>query len=579
MKFISIFFGMGLCAALAASLPLALRALPPPRDLNAELHSDKSYRIIDNPSLFSPPPLQIGPPQLFGRIGARGLPQNLAPGLHLSTWFLNYGHRWEREITFASLIGPFAPEGRPVCDFALRLGAGLFDTQKAGAGIKKTLDQKLSTLFPMTLEESGISIHFPSIDKTDFRIELEDNLALVSLEIKLRDGTLLSARFPMKMGANKGMLSLSRAGQVQSQWTGPTREQARKAGADFGAGIGAGLGILAGLLLGGPTGAAIGGKIGADAGADFGGKEANRLAGERSHSEILRTIDAALGEMSLGLSALNSPMNLFPGRPKDRIQFKLASEPRIGPSGIAFSLCASLNIGEPKINGALPGSLLSAPNTIALPFNEPSGPDNAALELQAGENALNLLIYALFQSGMMRMLGNSEALLSALPKTVQSLAFEMSGFDPELPPAFMAPGDNQKALDEIPFILANVHMGNWGARRVLGHASALLSLQKQGEELALSASITSMTVNCAEPLEAGKTLLTPCLSDLLPAARDMMSERPLQIRLPLKELLKRLPQEPLMNMQVNWSEPRAELRSNPLRLRLGLTPSLGARTR
>lgn len=574
MKWPSILFGATVSAGLLAALPMALRSLPPPSDLYAEVSSDKSYRIVENPAQFSPPPLEIGPPHLFRRLAARGLPSSLSPGLHLSTWFLNYGHRWEREVSFPTLIGPFAREGTPVCDFSLRLGAGLFDTQKAGAGLQGVLNQKLSKLFPMTLEESGVSIHFPSIDKTNFQIALAPNIANVSLSIQLKDKTLLSARFPMRMRSLKGRLALERAGEAESQWTGPTREQARKAGADIGKGIGAGLGILAGLFLGGPAGAVIGGKMGADAGADYGGREANRLAGERSHAEILRAIDKALQDMSLGLSGLTKPLALFPGRPDDRIQFQLARDPRITASGIAFSLCASLNIGEPKINPNIPGSLLSAPNSIALETHSPSATDESSIELRAGENALNLIIYALFQSGMMRMLGHSQALLSALPGTLQSLAFEMNGFDPELPPAFLPQDSISSELEGIPLMLASVQLGTFGEKRVLGHGSALVALQEREGDFALSATITDMTVNCAEPSAPGRTLLSPCLSDLLPAARDLMREHPLRIQLPVKELLTRLPQGPLLGMQVNWAQPTAELQAHPPRLVLGVRPRL-----
>ncbi len=571
----SILFGLGLSAAFSAALPLALRSLPPPADLQAEIPSDKSYRIVADPAHFTAPPIQVGPPEFFRRIRAQGLPQSLAPGLHLSTWSMNYGHRWEREISFASLIGPFAPEGTPICDLALRLSPELFDTEKAGAGMKKAMDQKLSAFFPMTLSEGGISIHFPSIEKTDFRIALEPNLAVVSLSITLKDKTLLSARFPMKLVSSKAKIELVRAGPVESQWTGPTREQARKAGADLGAGVGAGLGILAGLLIGGPTGAAIGGKIGSDAGAEYGGKTANRIAGARSHSEILRTIDTALVEMSLGLSALTSPIQIFPDRPNDRLQLTLAQEPKITPQGMAFSLCASLKLGEPKINSAVAGSLLSAPNTIVSSTQSAYSKNPAGVELIAGENALNLFIYALFQSGMMRMLGNSNALLSTLPPTLQGLAFDMNGFDPELPPALMnAPLDNPTEFYGIPLILANIQMGTWGKRRVLGHGSAFLTLQERAGDFTLSASIKHLTVNCAEAISDNKTRLTPCLSDLLPAARDLLMEKPLTLHLPVRELLTRLPKESLMGMQVDWSEPKAELSNQPIRLRLSIQPRL-----
>jgi hypothetical protein len=561
MKWAATLTGSVAAIGLFAGLPLVLGSLPPPIDLEAHLPWGQSFQIVDQPGLTSASPPVIRPAPGQRGVSVSDMPPEGIPGLSLRTWQVSYGHRWDREVTLPILTGPFEREGSESCGLIARLGAGLFDTSGAGAGLEDAIHKKFSELFPRTLGEAGVQIAFPGVRETDLQITLRAGLAEIAARITLLDGTVFSARFPARLVNYDGSPSIERAGPVLSSWTGPTRDQARRAGAAAGESFGAGLGALGGFLLGGPEGASIGGGIGGEIGSELGAAEANRVAAARSQQEITSQIDRALAHLTLGLSALRKPIAPFPSRPMDSIRLRLAANPAVSPHGITLPLCASVHVGGSKVNASVSGPahvIKTAPPALSDPADE----DDAAIELAIDTNGLNQALYFAWQSGFLREIGRSSAILDAMPATVRNLAFDVTGFDPGLPPTITT-----ALLDEsgsrVPVILGDIAIGTWGPRRVTGHATALLELTSSGDDVAISSTLKDIHVNCVEAAANDGVRLSPCLSDLLPTVRETMEEKPMTRRMPGADLLGRLPREPFKGMEIDWSGLRVNVRTEP----------------
>jgi hypothetical protein len=71
--------------------------------------------------------------------------------------------------------------------------------------------------------------------------------------------------------------------------------------------------------------------------------------------------------------------------------------------------------------------------------------------------------------------------------------------------------------------------------------------------------------------------LTPCLSDLLPMAREVIEAAPLQRRIPGGALLAMLPRDPFKGLGVEWSDLHASLRDGPPRLHIQVNARTKAR--
>ena len=559
---------------LAAALPIALEALPRPIDLEMNLLSPGPHQILESTSAPEAP-AKVSPRRLAHKIKARDFPSERAVGLNLHTHRIAYGRRWEREVTLPSLIGPFIREESYSCGLAVRLNAGLFDTSAAGAGLKAALHRKLSEAFPRTIQAEGIAILFPKLRETELELKLGQGGIDIAISISLVDGTFLTARFPSRLVSRDGSPAVERVGAVNPGWTGPTRAQAVRAGARRGAEYGGGLGALAGFVLGGPVGLSLGTSIGADIGSQIGAAEANSLAEQKAKIEITAQVDAALADLTLGLGALREPLSPDPRRPRDSIRLKLEGNPSVSPAGVALPLCAAVTIAEPKINAAVPGPARVLPQA-PLALEAPADGTGASVELIADANGINQALYFAWQSGILRELGRSSLVLDALPESVRGLAFNVTGFDPGLPPTAMA-GALSPSDSGLPIVFGDVGLGVWGHRRVAGHGAAFLELHQNGDTLDFLATLRHVTVSCSEPRPGGIMRLTPCLSDLLPMAREVIEAAPLQRRIPGGALLAMLPRDPFKGLGVEWSDLHASLRDGPPRLHIQVNARTKAR--
>lgn len=555
-----------LCAAgLCAALPLTLGSLPRAIDLEINMLSPRPHQVLESASAPDLP-AKVSPRRLSHRIKSLDFPNERAAGLNLRTRRIVYGRRWEKEVTVPSLVGPFIFEGSYACGLAARLHAGLFDTKAAGAGLKAALHRKLREGFPKTVQAEGISIVFPELRETELAIKLGQGGVDVAISLVLADGTRLNAGFPARLWARDGTPVLERAGDVSPGWTGPTRAQAVRAGAQKGAEYGGGWGTLAGLVLGGAAGASIGGGIGADLGSQMGAAEANSFAEQRAKIEITAQVDAALADLSMGLGALREPLLPDPRRPRDSIRLKLGGNPVVSPSSITLPLCVAVAVGEPKMDAAVPGPALVLPQG-PLAFEAPANGAGASVELVADASVINQALYFAWQSGLFRELGRSSLVLDALPEKIRSLAFDVTGFDPGLPPTAMA-GAMSPLSSGLPIVFGDVALGVWDHRRVSGHGAAILELHQNGDTLDFLATLKRVTVSCSEARSGGITRFSPCLSDLLPAAREVIEGAPLQKQLPGGALVAMLPRGPFKGLGVEWSDLHASLRGGPPRLQI-----------
>ncbi len=191
--------GFAVALGLGFSLPLALGALPPPTDLGAELFLPQPYVILDGP--MAPQPSVVLDAPARERAVVRDWPDTAGSGLNLRTWRVDYGHRWEREVTVPFLVGPFEREDAGVCGWSIHLNAGLFDMTGAGVGLKAVIHQAISSSFPYSVrdEESGISVTFPEVSKTEVRITFKAGLAQVFVAVDLVDDTQLTADVPVRI--------------------------------------------------------------------------------------------------------------------------------------------------------------------------------------------------------------------------------------------------------------------------------------------------------------------------------------------------------------------------------------------
>ena len=245
---LGITFGLGLLA----SFPLALATLPDEPDLRVTVPSAQPYLIRDTPASLMPPlEVEPAPPPL----GLQAPETSSGTGLDLLTWHVNYSHRWEREVTLPVLTGPFVREGEEVCGYSVRLGAGLFDTRGAGAGLVALVRNRFAGIFPRQVidPDTGISIYFAGLRDLDTRITLQRGRVGISLTLHLADETSPGAgnatrfeiAFTVRIRAGDGRPVIERDGAVAPRWTGHTLEEAKRTGANLGASSGALLGALA----------------------------------------------------------------------------------------------------------------------------------------------------------------------------------------------------------------------------------------------------------------------------------------------------------------------------------------------
>jgi hypothetical protein len=543
----------------AGSLPIALSLAAPPVDLEVTV-SPKSARVVrDMPGRVLPDAI-VAPPRAARRLSRNGALEPDATGLALRTWSLTYGERWEREVSVPVLTGPFAKEGTDVCSFAMRVGAGLFNTRGAGAGIAKLVRARLDEAFPTVVREpnTGITLAFPAVRDLDLRLVPRQGTVAIKADVRLVDSTRFTASFEVRLRATNGTPIIERASRVTATWEGPTRALAIQKGADYGAQQGDAMGQRVGCIFG-DVGCQIGGALGQAIGSAVGEHVAKNAIAEGTEAAVTARLDDALGNVSLGLEHLTDAWHPLADRPNDTVSVRLAGDPIVSPNAMVLPLCARVAIAEPKRDASIEGSVFGGAPLPA--FYERPDPieDDTSIELRANADGIDQLFYLLWQSGMLRELGTSTAALDAMPRDVQALAFDVTGFDPGLPPTVDARGAVRDGA--LPLVLADVGLGTWDARRVRAHAHVWLSLEGPDGALTPSLALGDVTADCVED-DARATHITPCLSDLLPVVREQLETAP-SFDLGGGDLLARLPELGMGGLQLKLSRAYAHATSEP----------------
>lgn len=556
--------GLILVGAGVVALPALLGATTGRRDLFATVPA--AYELHPG----SAPPR--GAPRWTGaRVGPDGrrihvdhLLEAAGPGLDLLTWRTSYGDAWHREITWPSLMGPFAEEGSDVCGYEVRLGAGLFDTSGAGRGLKKEVGRRLAERFPnsIDIDEHDIHVRLDKLASSDFRIRLDEGRAWLYLEAWLIDGTLLSAEFPVRIVPRNGSPAVERIRGIEPEvrFEGPARDEIIRQASERGAEGGAALGLLGCFL--GPLGCVLGAAGGAAIGSEEGSRRAEEELPGRASQEAASRIDAVLDDLSLGMNRLRQPWSPDPARVKDSIQLRLADAPRVSTAGITLPLCASISISSPKEDVDIPG-----PVQWKAPLPQSSAGEDGAptIELTMNADALSQVLHYFWQAGKLRDLGRSSAVLHGLSEQVRAAAFDFTGLVPRLPPTLALPSASG---DTLSFVLGNIEAGSIESRQVLAHGLLGLQFRQARDAIQLSAEIVNLHVSCLEAAPRG-ALLTPCLNDLLPLAQSAAA-RPLSYTIPGGDVLARLPRLSFQGMNLHVSDLHVATSGNPVSVRLGV---------
>lgn len=553
-RWVNTLVGLGLATATGIALPVLLGANSNGEDLRVKVATERSYEVLSTPqagrSLVEFQPKDVSTQHLL---------KEGESGLNLTTWSKTYGGSYVREVTWPTLTGPFHAENDFVCGYSLQLGAGLFDTTGAGAGLQKLVHDKLANLFPLTEEVEGITVSLPALESSKTSIVLENGREKIVFNIRLIDGTTLDIAFFVRMITRNGRPLIQRiVTEVPDvRFDGPSRErileQARSKGA-------LSIGLL-GCVLGipfGPIGIAAGCIGGAGVGTEYGENEANAQIPAQTQNKVIEKIDDALRFVALGLGRLGEPFHPFSDRPGDEVSLRLEGNPSVDPLGITLPLCVRIAAADPRVDATIPGPVALGGERIA---HGTLGPMAPVVGLTLNGDATNQLVYYVWQAGLLKKVGASSMVLDALSDQVQMAAFDFTGFSPGLPPTLAPSLANSPGL---PFVFGNIKIGSLSNKAVVGHGVAMLGLVQVGDVIELNGRLGELHVNCVSKDETG-IFLSPCMSDLLPVVRDMAEAgKAPSHRFNGTELLTKLPQLGFQGLEVHLSDLHAASTSGPL---------------
>ncbi|HKO51985.1 MAG TPA: hypothetical protein VJV79_29955 [Polyangiaceae bacterium] len=560
------FIGLTLGVAVSALLPILIGATAGGEDLAVRVEGNRLFDV--RPSSDSV--LSSALPTPTYTIEQHLLPQGMR-GLDLTTWSKTYGGAYAREVTWSSLVGPLQKESDYVCGYSLSLGAGLFDTSGAGAGLQRLVEDALRQSLPKVLDVPEYDIHvpLPDLESAALSIRLGSGAASMAVSIRFVDASTFSVVVPVRIASEHGAPAVRRAGRLTAATLeGPLKERllalARSKGSDEGE--------LAGCLLAGAftfgLGCIPGAMIGAASGAEEGERRATAMIPGKAEAIASEKIDTILAELGLGFRKLREPFHPFPNRPGDELSLRLDADPHVDPSGIGLSICVRAIVSDPKIDAAVPGAVAFSSPRLPAQQRDSAEP---VLSLAMNADAINQVVHFIWQAGILREVGESSLVLDSLAKHVRMAAFDFTGLDPALPPTLspIAPASG----GSLPFVLGNVELGSAQRRTVIGHAQASLGVVQEGDSILLRGTVDDIRLNCAEVLGTG-VKLTPCLADLLPVVRSAARDRA-KHELPLyrfsgTDVLGKLPQLGFQGMRLRLWDLRVRTEGTPARVDLNV---------
>jgi hypothetical protein len=370
MRFAETALGALLILAVFAALPLGIVTSGRARDLQVGLSTPAPHAIAPRPE--EPlAPVTVGPPELLPRLEQRGAPDRAAPGLSLLTWQVTYGRRWERQVTFPVLYGPFDPEGTPwPCAFAVKLAPSFFDDGKpGGADVEAVLDRMVRAQFPFNV----LGLRFASVASTALKVRPIAGALEVSGAVTLADGGRAGdpTRFYLKgriaLGERDGDLA-PKLEDLQVTWAGRTRHDPMVSFASF--------------------------FMNVDA---------------QARGEARARVEAALSVLKLP----KEPFALFDDRPADRVVIRLCNAPVSRPDGLTVHLRVVAKLAEPRVDPQIPG-----PTRLALPPRpdalSSSTAEEPTLSAVASKAAVHQALYLLWQAGQLTRWGSRRDVVTSI---------------------------------------------------------------------------------------------------------------------------------------------------------------------
>jgi hypothetical protein len=519
MRFAETALGALLILAVGAGLPLGILSSGRARDLQIGVTTPEPHAIAPRPE--EPlGPLTVGPPELLPRLEQRGAPDRAAPGLSLLTWQVTYGHRWERQVTFPVLYGPFDPEGTPwPCAFAVKLAPSFFDDGKpGGADVEAVLDRMVRAQFPMNV----FGLHFASVASTALKVRPIAGALEVSGAVTLADGGRGGdpTRFYLKgrigLGERDGDLA-PKLEDLQVTWAGRTRHDPLVSFASF--------------------------FMNVDA---------------QARGEVRARLEAALSVLKLP----KEPFALFEDRPSDRVVIRLCNAPVSRPDGLTVNLRVVAKLAEPRVDPQIPGPtrLVLAPRIGAL---AESGPEEPTLSAVASPAAVHQALYLLWQAGQLTRWGTRRDVVSSIrDKLADRLALDFAALQVRLPPSVLSgdPGDTLSVR------FADVALGRLeDGRTAVAHGDVKAAAEIEGGRIGLRGTLTDLRITCVAERPQGFTL-SPCFSDVVPVIRQSgFTSEGLPLEMPIPEKLLRL--NLVLGTDLVLRDVRAELTGGELRLR------------
>lgn len=481
--------------------------------------------------------------------------------LRLGRFVVDYGPATRREVVWPVSSGALNLEGDPVCGYFAELRAEALSAERI-RGLSGKVEEALRKRFPMQIEESGVKHTLPALSHAKLRLEPANGYLLVGLDAMLVDQTRLGASFAVVLDERGGAMVMRRSGAhpVKTYFTGPSRDALERKARGAGAKLGMATGALFGWWLG-PVGAVVGASLGALAGESLGGAKAKRRMQEHVSSMSARNADDALAEASRLLASVTEPWAPNSDRPGDTIAIGLGAPPRVTPQGISLQFCIRTRFGPGKQNAAVLGSVSRDLGAAQLP------PALGGLvRLSANDDAVHQMLHFAWQSGLLARAGRSSAVLERVPKPVRLAAFDFEGFVPSLPPVILrGPG--------LSLVLGNVRLGSVDGSDVMAHALVGATVAQRGDALRFAMDVKELGLHCARD-RSGETELRPCLSDLLPIAREAAIGQPLEAELAGDELIGKLPSMAFSGVRVELSRPQLRVGGPSDRLGIGLDVSV-----
>ncbi|MDX2053795.1 MAG: hypothetical protein SFV15_15445 [Polyangiaceae bacterium] len=552
--------GLGVLLALGISLPALLGATSGQKDLQVTVPASLPFGTAGSLT-------QIEPSGLGVSLYPHGATQDqkflglMNTGLSLTTWQMNYGPTYQREVTWPVLVGPSYKADDFVCGYSVSMGAGLFETAGAGSGIANAVERMVKSKIHGRLqtEESGciIDVPYPEVERVSTTIDFEEGFARVGITIWSGGTPWLWLSAALEMEEREGAIQIHlRPGEVPvvHLFDGDFKNQILAQAEQCGAGQGGFWGLAVGALMG-PVGAALGGLAGADLGANAGSGTATQKIPLETQKKVNDTLYGALADLSRTLSGMTRPIYPLQARPNDAFEIRLSDAPKVSPTGLSFPMCLRIAPAA-RTHGA------GSPSSSYFPGLAPAETvttGDAAITLSLNANATSQILHYVWDTGFLSEWGKSAFVFDALSDRLKIAAFTFDGVDPMLPPTLAA---SSSAGSPLSMALGAVKLGSMDTRTVWGHAKLNMDVNQKADILELTGKVSDLHVNCAS--KVGETqVLSPCLGDLLPIAAQFAQRKGAAYSFNGSQVLKALPELTYGGLDLKLSHLQVSVTGSP----------------